>query len=564
MTENRAMLKKINNGILPGILLLLAVVTCNQGVDVSDATYSLGNYMFLDNVYGTWALATYVSNFVGSVIVRLPYGNRLIAANFYTGLILGLIAVSIYLLLRKELGTSKVFLAEVIAVCFCWIPTTILYNYLSYLFMVLGCLLMYKGLLYKRDWLLLIAGLAFGINVFVRIPNLTQIAFILVVWMASLLEKEGIKKTIKKTVLCAVGYILSVLVCLVSVIYQYGINAITEMIVGLGDISSSDDTYSVVSMISDTFMAYIHSLKWTVVILSVFCLGLILFSIRKNQFIKAKTYIYTVIILLMFRLLWGRGMFSFRYYEDYSSIYEWGMAVLIISIMLDIYVLLRNTYENNLRYLACISLVTIIISPLGSNNYTFQNINNLFLVMPVTTYMFFDIFRKCRDKYYKNAVTMLWGAIALVILVQSVGFHACFSFRDGTRGEKRDTEIVGVDSLYGMYTNRERAKNLQEVCLFIKQEDISELIYWGDCPGLAYILRVPSAISTTWPDLDSFGVEDFRDEIDGCISPVIIRKKGLSGSNSVEKFNYLKQRMDMNNYECRFENEEYSVYIKTD
>ena len=75
------------------------------------------------------------------------------------------------------------FLGEIIAIGFCWIPAGILYNYLSYFFLTLGVLLLYRGLISEKDKLLFAAGVVLGLNVFVRIPNVTQMSFIVGVWM---------------------------------------------------------------------------------------------------------------------------------------------------------------------------------------------------------------------------------------------------------------------------------------------------------------------------------------------------------------------------------------------
>ena len=75
-----------------------------------------------------------------------------------------------------------VFAGEMIAIGFCWIPSGILYNYLSYFFFTLGAILLYQGLVEEKDGYLLAAGFSLGFNVFVRIPNLTQMALITGLW----------------------------------------------------------------------------------------------------------------------------------------------------------------------------------------------------------------------------------------------------------------------------------------------------------------------------------------------------------------------------------------------
>ena len=55
----------IEDVIMPLALLIWPLVMAAKGVDVSDSTYSPGNYMFPDTVGEVWLLITYLSNLIG-------------------------------------------------------------------------------------------------------------------------------------------------------------------------------------------------------------------------------------------------------------------------------------------------------------------------------------------------------------------------------------------------------------------------------------------------------------------------------------------------------------------
>ena len=132
--------------------------------------------------------------------MKLPGAATLRGANIYTGFILGIIGLTVYLVLKKEYDARYIFLGEFIALCFCWIPTGILYNYLSYFFMIIGALLLYKGIMKDSGRYYFLAGLVLGINVFVRIPNIMQMALILALWFVCFITG---RKWLKST-LCAI------------------------------------------------------------------------------------------------------------------------------------------------------------------------------------------------------------------------------------------------------------------------------------------------------------------------------------------------------------------------
>jgi hypothetical protein len=395
--------------------------------------------------------------------------------------------------------------------------------------MVVGALLLYKGIIKENNKLLFAAGCVLGANVFVRIPNITQMALVTALWVWAIVYKQP---AIKKTIVCICGYISGFGLIGLWVLSQFGISGLLDAINGLKGITSTDETYTPLAMITGTLADYARSFKWIFIILLVCVAGVILFRVfhlmsKKNggstkepeTLKKTKIYIlsgivlYIAIIAVMLRFFWGRGMFSFRYYEDYTSMYEWGMVALYISIVTDFFVLFRNVknrkniekINNSHVILAVISLVVIAIAPLGSNNHTYQNLNNLFLVLPLTFGMFFKCTKTTfgEKKTDGHPITIMLFVLITVIVAQSYGFHLNFVFRDGMRGEKRDTKVEGISSLKGMYTNKKNADELEKVCGYIISGNPDELLLYGNCPGLTYVTGIPSAMSSSWSDLDS-------------------------------------------------------------
>lgn len=567
----------ITKWILPLILFLYPLIKINQGVDVSDSTYSLGNYLFFDRLEGTWVISTYLSNVAGWLLTKLPLGNTLLGMNLYTGLIVSGLVLSLYFLFKKWMPAWIVFVGEFIAIGFLWIPTGILYNYLTYVFFSLGAVLLYKGLVEENNMLLMAAGVMLGLNVWVRIPNLAEMALIVSVWYYCYLQKDNLSGVsdrkekisayaIKKTLFCVLGYLAGIMIPLILILVRYGLGGIVEMICGLSHMQSADETYSVLSMIRATLDAYVRTGKWITFILVGIVLGIAMFALQKGRFLIVKKGIYFVGIVVLIRFFWGRGMFSFRYYEDYTSMYEWGMIGLYLAWISCGYLLAGKGVSIQERLWGMISLVVLCITPLGSNNYTYQNLNNLFWVSPVTVYAFVKWFRRRYPKEKQEYIfpwKAMTAALAIMILVQSIGFHTQFVFRDGMDGTKRDTILTEPPVLKGMKTTSANAKNLSGLLTYIQSAKTEgEAIYFGDCPGLAFLLQKPAAIGSTWPDLDSNSTEWMEQELLTLgEKPVIIVRKIEPSSNSfVQKKELLQDYMSTNHYAVFYENEDYEVY----
>lgn len=554
--------------VFPVILLLYPFFTINQGVDVSDSTYSFSNFLFFERMEGMWVVSTYVSNVVGWLLTKLPFGTTLLGIKIYSTLFISGTALLVYFMFCKWMPAWIVFVGEIIALGFCWIPAGILYNYLTYFLFTLGAILLYQGLVEEKDGFLIAAGIALGINVFVRIPNLTQMALIVGLWYYLASKRKKINVIVEKTAKCLVGYAIGIAVPLIGVLCQFGISGIIDMILGLTGVSSGDDTYSVWTMVISVVDAYRRTSKWVLLIVIGIVMGMAMFVCFKGKLENLKKVAYLCGMTVLLRFLWGRGMFSFRYYEDYTSMYEWGMIGLYLVWIAAIYMLIstKNSLEEKLW--AVMILVITLVTPLGSNNYTFQNLNNLFLTAPFAFYTYVKIFRRRGGKGIISRHPFPWKAmlamLGTMIFIQSIGFHSQFVFRDGMDGAKREYIFESHSVLKGMRTTKENGESLQSLFDYMEEKEINpqEVILYGDCPGLSYILNVPFAIGTAWPDLGSYSVETFMQDLQELKkAPVVIIRNVAFDEQRGQKKEYLTAFMNSNGYVNVYNNGTYGVYV---
>ena len=569
--------KLITRVIFPVVLFLYPFWNVNHGVDVSDSTYSLTNFLFFESMEGMWVVSTYVANVVGWFLTKLPFGTTLLGMNIYTTLLVSGTVLLVYYMLWKWMPAWIVFVGEMIAIGFCWIPTGILYNYLTYFFFTLGAIWLYRGLVEEKDRYLVLAGAALGLNVFVRIPNLAEMALIVGLWYYLGMKKQKFAQIAGKTGVCLAGYLSGLAIPLSGVLAQYGMKGITDMVLGLGSIQSGDETYSVFSMITMTLDAYKRTLKWVGLIGVFILMGMAWFfclkKIKKNYLLiyKASLVLYVAGIGVLLRFLWGRGMFSFRYYEDYSSMYEWGMIGLYLILIMGIHMVFSGKSSLEEKLFAVMILVIVAITPLGSNNYTFQNLNNLFLAAPFGLYAFVKIYRRKTIHGKWKGLEFPWKSVIVVlgaaIFIQSIGFHSQFVFRDGMDGTKRDYTFTGPEVVAGMKTTGENGKELSELMEYVAGYGLNKepVILYGDCPGLAFLLNTPVAIGSAWPDLDSYGMEVFREELESLEeNPVIIiRKQEWMGEQAAWKKEALEKFIGKRQYSNVYGSENYKVYAVT-
>lgn len=547
------------NYIIPILLFLLPLRHINQGIDIRDTGYNLACFVRFGELDGMWVYVSYIANMIGHFFTRLPLGDTMLGMNFYCSLIVSGIALCAWFFLKEKIPFWFVAAGEVLAIMLCWCPQVILYNYLTYLALIAGTVLLYLGICSDKKGCYVLAGLVLGIGVGARFSNLTHMALILGLWYAGYLKKRTLKQTITDTLYCVLGYGIGIGTFLLLIQLQYGLTGYFEMLFGLQTMSSGASGYSTGEMLAGAFIDYFGGMKWGMLFLIYMAAGMLLFRISGERFVKSKKILFVAGLLVLFRFVYGRGMFGFDY-NAYFSIFWWISIFNTAALVCNGLALFRKDTDEREKLLALLTVVTILILPLGSNNRSYPVINNLFLIAPMTLYFLYKFLPK------SFPVRAVAAGCLLAVTVQSIGFGWTFVFWDGTFAEKRDTKVENNDILKGMYTTKSNAKALEEIVDFWENEKLSgtSVILYGDVPGLSYILDAPSAITSTWANLESYNMtfweRDFaavEQKIDSDRPVVITGNAYVPIDDKAER---LQVFMEKHQYEQIFQNEKVTIY----
>lgn len=518
--------------LYPLILLLFPLIHCNQGIDLSDASYSLANFQFFAGAHTDWQVATYLSNLAGWILMQLPFGDTWLGMSFYTSLCVSAMALLGFYFLKGKMPAWIAFAGEIAAIAMCWIPTTILYNYLTFFLFLAGTVFLYRGLIWQKKSFLALAGICLGLNTMVRLPNALECALVLAVFYYGWLKKQTGREIWAQTGWCVAGYLIGVVPVFVLIGLQYGFDAYGQMLFGLSGYQTTDATYHPLSMITSVLGAYASSLTWVLLLLVCVLAGMVMFRIAPGKWEKGKKAVYVIGLLVLLRLLWGRGMFDFHYYF-YMSFFRWGMVLLYAGIAGCLWMLLSEREFRRDKLLAFLVLLILAITPIGSNNETYPNLNNLFLAAPVTFWIWHKIWIRLSGQARFFPVRAMMAFVFGMILIQAVGFDSAYAFRDGIHGEKRDAQVEGSKALAGMYTNEENAEMIAGILDAAAEngwDSETGLLAAGDVPGLHYVLDMPWALSHGWPDLDTYPAAKMEEDLEalaeaGNLPVVIIKEK---------------------------------------
>ncbi|MBP5494845.1 MAG: hypothetical protein J6X97_07080 [Lachnospiraceae bacterium] len=563
--------------IFLAVLVLLPFLHLAFGVEFTDTAYSLGNYENLDKMNLTWTVATFWANMLGRFFTMLPFGATWIGMKFYTTLVPVTGVVFSYLFLKKYIPRLFVFVGEILAISLFWCPTTILYNYVTYLLFTLAVIVLVESLSKDKRWGLAFAGIILAFNVFVRFPNVTEAALIVVVWFSAGLKKKKFVYGLVDTLICIGGFFAGIVANVGLIGIKYGFSSIPNMVISLFSMTGENAGYTPTGMIMAIIRGYTTYYKSFILLIGITVLCFAVSAIMKRHYARIITVVAQFILYGLF-LFWGyrNHVYTLRY-NDYSSIYFWMAVFFMIANIMSVWTMLRKRNDIEHKLIATAVLVIVWISPLGSNNALYPSINNLFIVAPAVLFMIWNELFKGRNFYevldLEARNTMVATRISMFLLIvtitiQCIIFGFVFVFRDPGFPTKNSTKIDGNEVLVGMHTNPERAALIEELTSYVNDKDYEgrRAIFYGDIPGLEYILKMPCAISHTWPNLGSFSYDDFVKDIDSLEDKPIIfintdyMADAYNINKSYRKEQYLEDFLEKNGYSLSAKIEYIAIY----
>lgn len=525
------------------------------GLDLWDTGYNYANfqYMGLEHMDPMWLFSTYLSNVVGHFLMKLPGAGSLVGMNCYTGLFVSALALMGYFFCTKKLGIPShvAFVGEFIAISFCWCPTAVLYNYLTYV-LFLGCvILLYTGLLQDRKWYLYAAGLCLGANVLVRFSNLPEAAMIVAVWAYGVLEalenRQKISRTISRTLWCLGGYLTALAVLLGYIAARYGFGNYCNGIAQLFGMTERATDYTAVSMVMGIVGTYVEHLYWFERIMVFVVAGTAVCAaagfllrycrmFRQNEIWTkvVRTGSYAACVVCAVAMLWwfynGNIGFTSWSFDTYDPIWHPGVVFLMLTILLAVIRIFHRNAPKEEKLLSGMVVLVVLLTSIGSNNKVYPSFNNLFVTAPYTLWQSVRFVREVKERELcigrkggKHIYLLLSPVAAKCVLTVFLSlflmvvtcFGAKFVFAEATGVKDVSVTIENNEILKGTKMSSERAEWMRSISAYAEEHHLQgrEVILYGKIPALSYYLQMPSAFNP-WSDLDSYSVSKLEKELE--------------------------------------------------
>lgn len=540
-------------------LILYPLRHVGVGVDLWDGGYNYANFRYgsPECMDSKWFFATWLANTTGSILMKLPYGDTMLGMNVYTGLIVSVIATVSYFFCVKKLRIAApvAFVGELAALTLCWVPTSALYNYLTYLFLLVGTCFLYHGLVSGRGCWLAAAGVLLGLNVGNRFSNLVHTGLILAVWAYGVWDRKKPARVLRETGICVLGYVAALGIFLLGISMRYGFDSYVESISRLFAATDQAQDYApgymLLAMVQTffddeiTYWAKRFLLLFGCTILVCLPFGRIrsLAVFRKGDseekapvpevFVRIRQGI-CVIITAVFVLWLRQHNFSYPDYATYEAIYNPCVIMFGLLAILTLICVLEKKASKEVRLFTLLMLLTVFLTSLGGNNALYASINNTFLVLPGFLWLCFLF---CRDHKELLAFPMkcVLAVAVLFVLVPCVGFGRTFVYEEATGGRGMDRQISGIPVLEGMRTEPEKAESLEGLYQYLAETGLleRECILYGYIPGVSYYMGMTPSINV-WSDLQLYGQDVMKEDLkqvgseiaEGGSYPVLILERG--------------------------------------
>lgn len=568
------------------LLILYPLGRIRFGVDLWDGGYNYANFRYPGTKYmdSMWYFATWIATEVGSLIMKLPFADTMLAMNLYTGLFVSLLATAGFLFCTKKLKLPSwlAFLGELTACGLCWLPTASLYNYLTFVFLMAGSILLYQGLVREKSRFLIAAGVFLGLNVGVRFSNLVQAGLILAVWSYGWLTKKSAKEILKQTLLCMAGYLGAIGAFLLLIGIKYGFGEYVDSIARLFAMTETAEDYAPVSMLTGVLSVYIEAGYWIKRFAIALFAGTAICLAAPGKAVRVKKLLCTGVTLGLFGWLLTHK-FYYPDFASYQAIYDPCVMLLLIAMAVSLLFLINRAVSNEDKLLAGMEILTILLTSLGGNNAVFYCINNMFLIMPIFIYMVWKLWKEHKSPALLSLKTAA-SALILLVCVLAFRFHGTFTYEEAAGARNQDTVITEIPVLKGILTSSEKAENLSELYEYLTEQELlsSTCILYGQIPGISYYCELAPAI-TVWSDLESYTFDVMSSDLQklcermdaGETEPLIILERQWAeyledgeepgtywGETTLRKAGLLREFIEDYGYQRTFGNDKYVIYEK--
>jgi len=539
-----------NSDLLTVSLLLILTILCKMycifdGINNEDSAYYLSYSVDFNEAieYNNSIFNYYLTGFVSNLFLKF-FTAKLLALRILQILNYLFIFACVFFLLRRKIPNICILCGELLSlIILCSRPLEFYYDDFSSSMCILFILFLVKGVEKSNFFFLFLSGLVYGLNIFVRIPNLSYAVLFSYLFFVS-------DKTVplSKRIMYVFSGFIAALFAFFLLLYVnddcvYALNGIMGLVSASHD---TENTHNLSRMLSVVFY-YVRSIliaaiKVTVIFVLVFYLG----KIRRYEKLCSITVTF-ISVLFFFELL-------YTFFEHPGSILYYYK---VISTVVLIYFIFR---VKEYRSLVFILLLGFYVVPLGSDYYF--TVSMVYIYAAVTApFIFFCLYKigefgkACKYMY----VSCILISCVFVVKNYFTDFNTPFG-ENNTRSERK-YEVAGCDALKYIKTDSLKADRFMRKAEIIKPYLRSKSLMISRVPDLMLSVVLGKTLYNNRPKIWGTNSSVYKNAMEVYKrkneKPDVLLSREFLKSSACPEVRFMN---DIGGYRKVWEDEEYELY----
>ena len=539
-----------NNDLLTLALVLVLTILCKtyfifDGIsDEDSAYYLLYSVDFNEAIeYNSSMFNYYLTGFVSNLFLKF-FSAKLLALRILQILNYFLIFISVFFLLRRKLPNVCILCGELLSlIILCSRPLEFYYDDFSASMCILFLLFMVKGVEKSNSFYLFLSGLVYGLNIFVRIPNLAYAVLFSYLFFVS----DKSVPLFRRILYVFVGFIAALLLFFLLLYVNDDCGHALNGIMGLVYTShDTENTHNLSRMLLVVFNAVRSNLFASIKVTAIFVLVFYLGKVRRYK----KLYYITVALIFVFFFLkllysWGKSPIDILYYY-----------IVISTVVLTYFIFRAKEY----RSLVFILLLGIYVVPLGSDYYFIVSIAYIYAAV-TSPFIFFCLYKIGE---LGKACKLLYGScvlISCVFVIRNYFTDYNIPFGEKSTRSERKYEVAGCDALQYIKTDSLKADRFMRKAEIIKPYLKSKSLMIGRISDLMLSVVLGKTLYNNRPKIWGTNTSVYNNAMEVYKRKhekpdVLLSKESLKCSACPE----LRFMKDIGGYRKVWEDEEYELY----
>lgn len=580
------------------VLLFWFIPFINKGIDVQDTCSYLTKYRYIfDKSIKVNELFYLFGEVVGGVIFHLVPSYQVMALNIASWACYTATALLIYYFLKDVMPRIPLLASVLVGSFFgiTWVHC-LNWNAISMLLQTIGVIILIQGLKKDSKKQIMISGIIFAVNTFVRLPNILQLSLVFVVFWHYVITEINrnnhffacMKKAIGKCLWMVLGGVIGAFFSILASIGILGYDKFIDDILMLTTVGGGgESSHGLVRIISLFYRGMLKGASnWMVfgaLLMIVTILFVVLGNLRplfKNGFPFRIMGIIGSIAIGLFAAF--KGMQA-----DFIDVHVYvAFGAILLGSIAAFYYAKKDIIFSDM----CVSAVIMegiltIGTDTGAAYYrVYMGLPLAFIVCILIRFAKELLNRE--DKFYKTLTQLKkqkrknkWMVpVAILFLLFSAsfsimypvvaGYHYATTFVYHESDNKYLVKEIKAKEFKGIKTSVERAQLIDRLQELLEPYDTYELLQLGSFNIGCVITNMKPFFDSSWPDLEYLTMDRFESQLKKGIEegnlPVIVLadiKGDMSGFWNKEKYKIALSLGESERYQKLYEDQWYVIYV---